>query len=84
VLSQRDVYGSNALTPVAVTPSYILYFRQLTSGFSLLLWAGAVLAAIAYAIDSDDPANLVLAVVLVVRPCFWFSCLVAVLLCVVV
>lgn len=45
-------------------PWYVMFFKQLTGLFSLLLWLGAVLCFIGYSIDQSDPSNLYLGIVL--------------------
>jgi sodium/potassium-transporting ATPase subunit alpha len=39
---------------------------ELTNPFALLLWAGSLLAFIAYGLTPDDPSNLYLGVILVI------------------
>ncbi|XP_075046409.1 potassium-transporting ATPase alpha chain 2 [Mixophyes fleayi] len=61
--------GPNELTPPKGTPEIIKFLRQMIGGFSLLLWAGAILCWIAYAIQyaQDNTTfrdNLYLGVVL--------------------
>lgn len=41
-------------------------FHELTSFFAILLWVGSVLCFIAYFLDSSDPSNLYLGIVLAV------------------
>ncbi|KAE8591938.1 hypothetical protein XENTR_v10018610 [Xenopus tropicalis] len=71
--------GPNALTPPKGTPEIVKFIRQMIGGFSLLLWAGAVLCWIAYAIQyaSDNAVSrdnlylgVVLAVVVILTGCF--------------
>jgi len=60
--------GENALTPVKGTPWWVVLGGHMFGGFARLLWLGAILCFIAYAIDSTRgtpaPDNLVLGVVL--------------------
>jgi len=61
--------GPNRLTPPKTTPEWIKFCKQLFGGFSTLLWIGAILCFIAFAIQSSkyvDPAkdNLYLGAVL--------------------
>lgn len=52
--------GPNALTPPPTTPEWVKFCRQLFGGFSILLWIGAILCFLAYAIQAateDDPAG---------------------------
>lgn len=52
--------GPNALTPPPTTPEWIKFCRQLFGGFSILLWTGAILCFLAYAIQAateDEPAG---------------------------
>ncbi|XP_076008691.1 sodium/potassium-transporting ATPase subunit alpha-3b isoform X1 [Genypterus blacodes] len=71
--------GPNALTPPPTTPEWIKFCRQLFGGFSVLLWTGAILCFLAYAIQAateDDPAGdnlylgIVLTAVVVITGCF--------------
>ncbi|XP_040182315.1 potassium-transporting ATPase alpha chain 2 isoform X2 [Rana temporaria] len=71
--------GPNALTPPKGTPEIVKFMRQMVGGFSLLLWAGAILCWIAYAVQvAQDPTALkdnlylgiVLAVVVILTGCF--------------
>uniref|UniRef100_A0A671TJC2 Sodium/potassium-transporting ATPase subunit alpha n=1 Tax=Sparus aurata TaxID=8175 RepID=A0A671TJC2_SPAAU len=52
--------GPNALTPPPTTPEWVKFCRQLFGGFSILLWIGAILCFLAYAIQAateDEPAG---------------------------
>ncbi|KAG5271520.1 hypothetical protein AALO_G00180940 [Alosa alosa] len=71
--------GPNALTPPPTTPEWIKFCRQLFGGFSMLLWTGAILCFLAYAIQAateDEPAGdnlylgIVLSVVVIITGCF--------------
>ncbi|XP_061573127.1 sodium/potassium-transporting ATPase subunit alpha-3b isoform X2 [Cololabis saira] len=71
--------GPNALTPPPTTPEWIKFCRQLFGGFSVLLWTGAILCFLAYAIQAateDEPAGdnlylgIVLTAVVVITGCF--------------
>ena len=70
VQEKRRLHGENCLTPPKSVPEWIKFCQQLFGGFSLLLWFGAVLCFVAYAIDySQDPKdtsmdNLILGLVL--------------------
>jgi len=62
-------HGPNALTPPPTTPEWVKFCRCLFSGFSLLLWLGAVLCFLAYGIQAsayEEPPddNLYLGIVL--------------------
>ena len=46
---ERD--GPNALTPPKTTPEWVKFCKQLFGGFSMLLWVGAILCYVAYAIE---------------------------------
>jgi sodium/potassium-transporting ATPase subunit alpha len=64
---ERD--GRNELTPPKMTPEWIKFCKQLFGGFSMLLWLGAILCYLAYAIQAssydDVPSdNLYLGIVL--------------------
>ncbi|KAM7421146.1 hypothetical protein PAMA_015348 [Pampus argenteus] len=71
--------GPNALTPPPTTPEWVKFCRQLFGGFSVLLWTGAILCFLAYAIQAateDEPAGdnlylgIVLTAVVVITGCF--------------
>lgn len=64
VRKRLQAEGENKLTEKAAMPWYVMFFKQLTGLFSLLLWLGAVLCFIGYSIDQSDPANLYLGIVL--------------------
>jgi len=62
-------YGMNELTPPPTTPEWVKFCQCLFSGFSMLLWFGAILCFIAYGIQAsafEEPPddNLYLGVVL--------------------
>jgi magnesium-transporting ATPase (P-type) len=57
--------GPNRLTPPPVTPLWVKFVMHLFGGFAMLLWIGAVLCFIVYAINSDGE-NLTLGIVLTV------------------
>ncbi|KAI3389795.1 hypothetical protein SNEBB_001941 [Seison nebaliae] len=46
-----DRDGPNALSPPKTTPEWVKFCKQLFGGFSMLLWAGAILCYIAYTIQ---------------------------------
>jgi len=52
------------LTERKGTPWYILLLKELTGFFALLLWAGAILCIIGYALDTSSSDNLYLGIVL--------------------
>ncbi|XP_048418221.2 potassium-transporting ATPase alpha chain 2-like isoform X3 [Stegostoma tigrinum] len=61
--------GPNALTPPKQIPEIVKFLKQMIGGFSLLLWVGAILCWIAYAIQIGEgnhsaKDNLYLGVVL--------------------
>ena len=49
---ERD--GPNSLTPPPTTPEWVKFCKQLFTGFSLLLWIGAILCFIAYSIQASQ------------------------------
>ena len=64
-----EKYGPNALTPPPTTPEWVKFCKNLFSGFAMLLWVGAVLCFVAYAIQAtnfEEPPddNLYLGIVL--------------------
>uniref|UniRef100_A0A915JUM7 Cation-transporting P-type ATPase N-terminal domain-containing protein n=1 Tax=Romanomermis culicivorax TaxID=13658 RepID=A0A915JUM7_ROMCU len=73
--------GPNALTPPPKTPEWVKFCRNLFGGFAMLLWIGAILCFLSYAVDcftSEEPSKdnlylgIVLAVVVVVTGCFQY------------
>lgn len=74
-------YGPNALTPPKQTPEIVKFIRQMTTGFSILLWLGSFFSLIAfgvqYASDNTTPFDNVwlgvaLALVVVITGCFQY------------
>jgi sodium/potassium-transporting ATPase subunit alpha len=61
-------WGDNALQKKEATPWYIVFLKELTGFFSLLLWAGSFLCFIGFGIqeDKEDLSNLYLGIVLAV------------------
>ena len=59
-------HGDNTLTQKKKTPWYLKLLHELTTFFSLMLWAGSILCFIAYGIDKSDPSNLYLGIVLAI------------------
>ena len=55
-------------------PWYLAFLKELTGFFSLLLWFGSILWFIGYGLDTSDPSNLylgiVLAAVVLITGCF--------------
>ena len=45
--------GPNAFTPPKQTAGWILYLREMTGGFALLLWFASIASFISYAIEKD-------------------------------
>lgn len=60
-----DENGPNRLTPPKETPAIVKFANQLFNGFAILLWVGALLCFVGYALASVDPSNLYLGIVLV-------------------
>ncbi len=60
--------GPNQLTDKEKTPAYIMFLKEQTGFFSLLLWFGSALCFVAYIIQEskDDKSNLYLGIVLAV------------------
>ena len=57
--------GPNSLTPPKKVPEWLKFLKQMTGGFSILLWIGAAFSLIAYFIqNSSSKDNLWLAIVL--------------------
>ena len=54
VLLERN--GPNKLTPPKEIPEWVKYLKQMTNGFAILLWIGALFSIIAFLINnSQDP-----------------------------
>jgi len=71
--------GLNKLTPPRTTPGWVKFAKHMFGGFSLLLWCGAILCFISYALQaatyehpSDDNLwlGIVLAIVVIVTAVF--------------
>lgn len=63
-MKRSQLEGENLLTIKSSNPWYVMFFKQLTGFFSLMLWGGSILCFIAYALYPSDPSNLWLGVVL--------------------
>jgi sodium/potassium-transporting ATPase subunit alpha len=61
-----EKHGKNALTEKKAKKWYVLFIEELTGFFSLLLWFGSFLCFFGYILDSSDPSNLYLGIVLAV------------------
>jgi len=60
-------WGLNKLTPRETDPTWKKVLRAIFSGFfNILLWAGAILSLIGYAIMPDDNSNLAIGITLAV------------------
>lgn len=44
-------YGKNKMTPPPTTPEWVKFLKEITTGFSLLLWAGGVLCFVSFGIQ---------------------------------
>uniref|UniRef100_A0A914Z0M7 Sodium/potassium-transporting ATPase subunit alpha n=1 Tax=Panagrolaimus superbus TaxID=310955 RepID=A0A914Z0M7_9BILA len=73
--------GPNSLSPPRTTPEWIKFCKNLFGGFAMLLWVGAILCYIAYAVDyfsMEHPSkdNLYLGIVLmsvvIITGCFQY------------
>ncbi|XP_026220191.1 sodium/potassium-transporting ATPase subunit alpha-1 [Anabas testudineus] len=71
--------GPNVLTPPPTTPEWVKFCKQMFGGFCMLLWIGAILCFIAFAIQMTSEEEklydnlflgLVLATVVLVTGCF--------------
>jgi sodium/potassium-transporting ATPase subunit alpha len=63
--------GANALTPPKRTPKWLIFLKQTTGGFSILLWLGSLFSIVAYLIQfsldhETAKDNLYLSIVLLV------------------
>ena len=64
--AKNQQLGDNVLTEKASIPWYIVFIKELTGFFSLLLWGGSALCFIGYGLQKDkaDKSNLYLGIVL--------------------
>ncbi|KAL4479698.1 hypothetical protein ABPG73_017919 [Tetrahymena malaccensis] len=58
--------GENKLTEKEKTPWWVLLLKELTNGFAIMLWLGGILCFITYALNSSDPSNLYLGIVIII------------------
>lgn len=66
VCRRQAKYGFNRLEPPPTVPKWIKFCEHIFEGFSLLLWIGALLCILAYALDTADQDNLYLGIILIV------------------
>lgn len=66
VRRRQEKYGYNRLEPPPTVPRWIKFCQHIFEGFSLLLWIGALLCFLAYALDTADQDNLYLGIILIV------------------
>jgi sodium/potassium-transporting ATPase subunit alpha len=70
-------FGENSLTEKKGTPWYVIFLKEQTGFFSLLLWGGSLLCFIGYGLDPLGVENLylgiILAVVVFATGCFAYS-----------
>ncbi|KAL4479697.1 hypothetical protein ABPG73_017918 [Tetrahymena malaccensis] len=59
-------HGENKLTEKEKTPWWVLLLKELTNGFAIMLWIGGILCFITYALNSSDPSNLYLGIVIII------------------
>ena len=57
-------FGANELTEKEGTPWYVLFLKEQTGLFSLLLYGGSILCFIGYGLMPEDTSNLWLGVIL--------------------
>lgn len=55
---RKKTYGPNALPEPKKTPKIILFLREISNVFSLLLWLASALSLLAFGLDSGDFSNL--------------------------
>jgi sodium/potassium-transporting ATPase subunit alpha len=48
---KRD--GPNAFTPPKLTPGWVLYLREMTTGFAIIIWLAAIASFVIYGINLD-------------------------------
>ncbi len=65
VIKRRAVFGPNKLPEKKKVPAIVKLFIEMTTVFSLLLWAAAVLCFVGYALSPDDMSNVYLASVII-------------------
>ena len=55
---KRD--GPNAFSPPKVTPGWVLYLREMTTGFAIIIWLASIASFICFAIErlSQDVSHL--------------------------
>ncbi len=46
---KRD--GPNAFSPPKLTPGWVLYLREMTTGFAIIIWLAAIASFIVYGIN---------------------------------
>ena len=64
-LKRNKLHGDNKLSEKEKDPWWLKLFREMTNGFSLMLWAGALLCIVAYALSPTDASNLYLGAILI-------------------
>lgn len=76
VTDLRAKFGENCLTPVKPPSLCLLFIKELTGLFSLMLWFAGAMCFLAYGLDPSQVENLYLGIVLVVvvfmTGCFQF------------
>ena len=63
---RKKTYGPNALPEKKKEPAILMFVKEITSYFSLLLWIAAALSFVGYGLAPDDISNLWLAVVIII------------------
>ena len=63
---RKKTYGPNALPEKKKEPAILMFVKEITSYFSLLLWIAAALSFVGYGLAPEDISNLWLAVVIIV------------------
>ncbi len=58
------IHGDNKLSEKEKKSLILMFFKEITHGFALLLWLGAALCFIAYALDPNDISNIYLGVII--------------------
>jgi len=55
-------HGTNTLSEKKSTPGWILFLKELTSLFPLLMWAGMIISFVGYGLQENrtDQSNLIL------------------------
>lgn len=62
---RKAEYGLNTMTPKEKDHWIIVFLREITNVFALMLWFAAFLCIAAYILYPDDPSNIYLGCILI-------------------